>query len=219
MITFQELKLSTSLSFDALNQAIIQQLTGGWIIGDIRTGSNNAENWHQDSSCYSYSCERKDGRFAAALFLAASSDGGFYVSNICPAQDSPNRLGYDLYNVILNDFHRQILRPLEIQGALKASPSSADYKIEEHLSAEAYKCLSVFAESANKGIRHPSDLEWWLGFLIAVHSQPERPDSEILGRWFTEEAGWQGWPEEVSALQSEYEFAMSLLSRSLDKHS
>ncbi len=215
MITFQEIEIITKLDSESLNQNLVQHLADGWSHGDIRSPQNES-NRAKSSSCYSYSCLPSKDRPSAALFLAEKSDGLYWVSNICPAPGSPNPLSYELYNLILNDFYRTVLRPLEVQGVMQVTISSPDYKIEQHLSSEAYRCLSAFAESANKstGRGHPSDLAWWLDFLIAVSSQPQRrPEVGMLGRWFLEEAGWEGWKDRVSELQDDYEFGLSLLGR------
>jgi len=215
MITFQELEFTTSLEREPLNQAIVQQLSDGWAVGDVRIGLSE-NNWDKHASSFAYSCEAQGDRPSAVLFVAARSSGVSYVSNICPADGAPNPLGYELYNLILGDFYQKVLRPLEVKGVLKVSQSSPTYKIEEHLSEEAYRCLSVFADDANKstGRGHPSDLKWWQDFLIAVHKQPQRrPEAGILSRWFIEEAGWDGWPDAVSELEDDYEFGLSLLAQ------
>jgi hypothetical protein len=215
MITFQELEITTSLEREALNQAIVQQLSDGWAVGDVRIGLSK-DNWHKDASSFAYSCEAKDDRPTAVLFVAFRSSGAPYVSNICPGHGAPNPLGYELYNLILGDFSQKVLRPLEVNGVLKVLLSAPNYKIEEYLSEQAYRCLSAFARNANKstGRGHPSDLKWWQDFLIAIHKQQQDPpDGGKLSRWFIEEAGWEGWSDNVSNLEDDYEYGLSLLAQ------
>ena len=85
--------------------------------------------------------------------------------------------------------------------------------LEDWLTAEQATALRHFSRAANKatGAAHPRDRERWYAFLIAVHCNPKRLDTEHLVQWFVEVDGWS--EERAHELASDYDFALGLLAQ------
>lgn len=164
-----------------------------------------------DSKLYCFSCTAPSLRPADLWLSASSGSRALRVTNIVPTPSKPERLTYDEYNAILEDFANRVVKPSGVTHNLSISV----IHLEDLLSPHAAKCLHDFARSANKatGSAHPDDQARWHSFIIAAYrddsAKKNRLSVPMLARWLNEEAGF---PEGIaSELAGDYENSLALL--------
>jgi hypothetical protein len=208
MKVFREMKIkgSESVLMNVL-AAIEKMLDRGW------TRDYDRENKIDTivlTPMYCFSCTESPGREAAALWLAWRGSDTLYIANIIPQK--LDRLSFDQYNVIAEEFYARFVKPAAERLRLEHVITPAEKGIEDWVSANTALKLETFSRLANKqtGSSHPLDEERWFDFLVAAHAEATTLDSATLARWLAEN---EGWPEDVAYdLSIEYEFARSLLA-------
>jgi hypothetical protein len=161
-----------------------------------------------DDDYYCFSCDRRNDREAAHLAITRKNDNELYVANIVP--DSPGRLSYDQYNLILENFYKKFVLPVSEASSVEVKITSNEQNIEDLISKDAFKKLLRFSRSANKstGSSHPLDRKRWFDFLLTIYGEHGNLHVSDLTRWLIES---EKWPEDVAHdLSIEYEFAMGL---------
>jgi hypothetical protein len=105
------------------------------------------------------------------------------------------------------DFHDNILRKLATAFPVTILASGDQRRVEDLMSAEAFKLLKSFSGLANKstGSAHPMDRERWYAFLIVINREGSPLNPHDLKRWLTKV---ENWPERnAQDLVIEFEFA------------
>lgn len=203
MKTFRELQIAVDVAnTEKFVAAVDMALTGGWT--RKKATEDPVGGWH-----VYYVCDAQGERPKALLAIYRKDDHLLYVSNIVPAETS--ELTHDQYNLVLMAFHDNILRKLATDFSVTILATGDQRKIEDLLSADAFKALKTFSTLANRstGSAHPMDRDRWYAFLIAVHQEKSPLDTTDLMRWLTEV---EKWPERVAHdLVIEFEFAKGLL--------
>ena len=190
----------------------------------METGLLNVTGWRRnlelegnvaprmDSTLYCFSCTATNLR-PADLWLSTSSGGhSLRVTNIVPLPSRPERLTYDEYNAILEDFAKRVVEPCGATGKLSIST----IRLEDLLGTHAAQCLHDFARCANKdtGSAHPDDQALWHSFIISAYRDSLQKkknglSAPLLARWLNEDAGF---PESIaSELAVDYENSLALL--------
>lgn len=207
MKVFRELELYGSQS-DLIEgiKAIEKRLDAGWVrntereekISTVASGTN-----------YCFTCSKDGDREAASLWFSYQDDTTLYVSNIVP--EEIRELSYDQYNLIIEEFYEQFVKPMTDQLGLEHLLTADAKQIEDWISKETAEKLRHFSKAANKstGSSHPLDQQRWLVFLVSAHKENAQLDTHTLMRWLIETEGW--FEEAASELGIEYEFARSLL--------
>lgn len=204
MKTFRELQIAVDVAnTEKLMAAIDAALTNGWTLKEAT--EDPVGGWH----AY-YVCDARGERPKALLAIYRKDDRSLYVSNIVPAETS--ELTHDQYNLVLMDFHNNILRKLATNFPVAILATGDQRRIEDLLSADAFKALKTFSTLANRstGSAHPMDRDRWYAFLIVVLRENSPLNTTDLLRWLTE---IENWPERTAHdLVIEFEFAKGLLA-------
>ncbi len=202
MKTFRELQIAVDeANTEKFITAMDAVLANGWTRKEAT--EDPVGGWH-----VYYVCEARGERPKALLAIYRKDDRLLYVSNIVPSETS--ELTHDQYNMVLMDFHDNILRKLEIDFPVTILASGDQRRIEDLMSSDTFKLLRSFSGLANKstGSAHPMDRDRWYAFLIAVNRENSTLNTHDLMRWLTEV---EKWPERTAHdLVIEFEFAKGL---------
>jgi len=182
---------------------VSDQLTEGW-----RRAKELEERISGNGNLACFACDVAPDRPAASLWMASSTDGALYVSNVVPV--GQHQLQYDEYNAVLDDFANRFAQTAADQLGLKLVVTDGVLRIEDKLSETAFKALRRFSSSANRstGSSHPMDAERWFEFIALVHKESSPLSPDDLGRWLRNE-GWDD--DQAFRLIVEYEQFCSLL--------
>ena len=153
--------------------------------------------------------EPGDDIAASGLALLAKPDG-YEVANIVPLE--LDELGVSGYNDVLNDFVDRIARPALEECEFNVKITKRRQFITDWISQEAAEALHRFSVLANKstGSSHPSDRRRWFQFIMTVHKDQRKLDTDLLIRWLVEVEDWNA--ERAHKLAIEYEFGLALLN-------
>ena len=159
--------------------------------------------------------ESGDDIAASGLALLAKPDG-YEVANIVPL--ATHELGVSGYNDVLNDFVDRIARPASEDCEFSVKIAKRRQSITDWISQEAADALHRFSVLANKstGSSHPSDRRRWFRFIMTVHEDQRKLDTDLLIRWLVEVENWD--TEGAHELAIEYEFGLALLDEYIGFH-
>lgn len=192
----------------AFIEGVERRLTHGW------TRDREAErNPYAPETWYVFACEVDHSipRDAASLYLLLkgeeNADAALHVTNIVPK--SHIGLGRRGYNRILEEFHGRFAEPSAEETGVTVRVTSDEYRVQDHVSAEAFDLLRAFSSAANRFGLHPVDLQRWRRALLALHEEEWPVGRADLERWLVEE---QQWPDDLAAeLSAQVLFAQDLL--------
>lgn len=136
-------------------------------------------------------------------------DGRYAVTNIVPADI--RELDVSQYNALLQDFVRHVVEPSQAEAGFTLELTEPVRALDTWISAEAAEALRRFSALANKSTTnsHPMDANRWEEFVVAVHREDERLNTEVLRQWLVEIDGWDD--RSASKLVIDYEKGLSLL--------
>lgn len=152
---------------------------------------------------------RRRSLFESKVYLYISNDK-LVVANILSSMMAS--LGKDRYNQVIEAFALATEDCLD--GNVKATLSSSEYIMEQHLSQKAYIALENWVETCpkNSPFDHPLDEERWFKFILLAKSENDIPTAAELGRWLREDKGWPiGFDEEVEEVEEKYSYSIRLL--------
>jgi hypothetical protein len=206
MKRFKDLEVTGGKAqLEAFIAAVESRLDHGW------QRSVELEKRIADSSpeMVAFQCTAAGNRKAAALWLAKRRADALYVTNVVPSEQS--RLSHDEYNAVLDDFVSRLAAPVAKSTGVQIALGQDEFDIDECFPPKTLERLRRFASSANPatGSAHPSDQEYWFEFVVAAHHESASWEVNRLGRWLTEEVGWDA--DVVFELQIEYERERALL--------
>ena len=167
------------------------------------------ENTSKYEKWVAFERELGDDIAASGLALLAKPDG-YEVANIVPLE--LDELGVAGYNDVLNDFVDRIARPASEDCQFNVKITKRRQFITDWVSQEAADALHRFSVSANKstGSSHPLDRKRWFQFIMAVHRDQRKLDTDLLIRWLVEVEDWD--TKRAHKLAIEYEFGLALLN-------
>ena len=210
------MKVFRDLSFLAIDAAAVDRFVGalpaalpaGWTEGPpMDRGA--AAMMGRNARAVRFIRARKGGMPETLLALVIRP-GKAYVSNIVPNERGSDGLGYDGYNVVLEEFAAFAV-PLAEQHGLSHDLTKPEAGVGRWLSPHGIELLESFSNLANKstGSGHPLDAERWYKFIVQAHREDSPLDVGTLGRYLTEQLGWDG--EHAHTLMLEYELAREIL--------
>jgi hypothetical protein len=185
------------------------RLHGPW--GRNRDKEAEAKRFGISEPAFYFMLEGDEERSPVALvmYLDSQDKSKLTVVNIVSSRKS--ELSIDEYNMILQRFIDEVLRP-SIEGTAITLESNRDeLEFAEIVPREILEKLRQFSVSANKstGASHPLDQERWLDFVLASFRSGRAMSINHLERWLVEEGGWsEDW---ASDLTIQYEQALALL--------
>ena len=201
---------------EQLRTRIQSSTTGGWMrrsdlearLRQMRLASEGTAA-SEGTFCFSKHFEDiQDTEFAVWLRSRGLSE--LYVSNVV-SSGRGKKFSYSEYNLVLTDFKEtfiyKVIEGLRIHAI--QVPVSLGLSLENFLSPQALRHLSVFSRTANKISLHPLDIKRWNSFVVQTHNDKLVVDTDLLDAWLENE----GWPDAMRArLVNEYESGRSLLT-------
>ena len=108
---------------------------------------------------------------AATIFFLEEEPGLLTASNIIPRQKP--RLSYGEYNVLLEQFCEQVIRPCAERRGVEVELTSSQADLSNWLSDTAAEKLRSFSTLSNKdiGCLHPLDQKRWIAFIVTAHQE------------------------------------------------
>lgn len=181
--------------------SIITKVTGDWQLG-------NDSRFKEDFIVFTYSGNEVN-KASVFLYTKDIDKFEFQITNIVPTKK--NSLDYDEYNEILEKCLNECIIPCANECGLLFELTSENVELEKYMSSESARKLRKFSTLANKstGSSHQSDKERWNDFICQTLIDGHENVTAILGRWFSEEDGWDD--ENATELVIEYEQGISLL--------
>lgn len=138
-------------------------------------------------------------------------EAGLVVANI--TSESNSRLGVTNYNLILNTFFTEIVRPLV--GGFLCVLTGEDVSFNEILPANVYHYLNSWQETCDKSapIAHPNDYKKWTDFLISYFEQCDGTITPSdLEQWLAEDCHWpQCFSDSIEEMGERFEYSIDLL--------
>ena len=133
----------------------------------------------------------------------------FYVPNAGPIDASDEAEQARLYNELLTDFTKSVLRPLEKIGHFEVVEGATQEKPINWFGSKAADLLESFVDLANKSTLHPYDRERFRAFVIEAWGYENLSTTYDFSRWLL----GQGFPHDVAEdLESRLRFGLKLLS-------
>jgi hypothetical protein len=163
---------------------------------------------------YSFLHDRDESLPAATIFFL-EEPGLLTASNIIPRQKP--RLSYREYNVLLEQFCEQVIRPCAERRGVEVELTSSQADLSNWLSDTAEEKLRSFSTLSNKyiGCLHPLDQKRWIDFIVTAHQDGSQLHATTLRRWLTEIEDWS--PEIADQLVNEYAFGGEVLAFSRNR--
>lgn len=166
----------------------------------------------RDNTIYNIYSHAKSTISSRIIIDTSLSNKTFSIVNIVPYKTDIHQLEYEQYNLILDKFYESFMKNLieHNNKIIKVVYTIGEYSIEEKI-PKSYHLLENFAELCNKNspLSHFSDLNRWRKFICSVVENDERFSSEVIERWFIEEAQFD---EDVSIkLAANFEEGRELL--------
>lgn len=158
---------------------------------------------------YCFSCDKRNQRLAADLWLQYKDDGTLYVSNVIPTE---KRLSVEQYNLIVEDFYKRFVQPV----AQKFGLENSFFKPVFNFVIDTGQDFNLFPNLTDQSasMTRPFDQQQWLSFLVSAHIKKADLNTEELAAMLIR----KGWHEDTIAdLIQEFEFAKTLLTF-YDKH-
>ena len=190
---------------DTFIEEITARLAGDWSRDD-----NSEKRLVESGGTVYYAFRRvaSESLPAATLYLIRNDDG-LTLANIVPLE-KPS-LARSEYNAVVDAFVHQFASPAAGSLGLMIQLTDDHLPITAWVSEPAYQRLKAFSDLANKstGSSHPYDFKRWAAFLIQVHRDNSKLDTEMLKRWLIELERWD--EERGTRLAIEFEFARDLL--------
>lgn len=177
-----------------------------YITGDWR--QVNESRFKEDFIVFAYYGD-KINKASVFLYTKDIDKLQFSITNIVPMEK--NSLNYDEYNEVLEKCVNECIVPCANECGLSYELTSENVELEKYMSNESAKKLRMFSGAANKstGSSHPCDGDRWNDFICKTFMDGHENVSTILGRWLTEEDGWDD--KHASDLVMEFEQGISLL--------
>lgn len=146
----------------------------------------------------------------AFIYLYTKDKNKFAITNIVPTRK--NSLTYDEYNSLLLKCAEECILPCASKCNLNYKISDDEVDLETYMTVNSAKKLHVFSQSANKstGSSHPLDQQRWHDFICQAFVEGSTNVASIIGRWLSEEGGWDD--EHANELVIEYEQGIALLA-------
>ena len=187
--------------------ALDAALSAGW--SRAHDAEKRASEINAGGEFFYYYCDKRENRQAAMVSIYRKDAETLHVTNVVPTELS--ELNHQQYNGILQDLHDTVLRKLHKTFPAAIMLASNQLRIENLMSADAFRLLRQFSAMANKstGSSHPMDCERWFAFLVTLRRSNHGLDTHSLLRWLVEV---EQWPDEAAQdLASQFEFAMGSL--------
>lgn len=178
-----------------------------YIAGEWKQGTNSM--FKNDFIIFDY-CGNEVNKASVFLYIKDIDQLRFQITNIVPTKK--HSLNFDEYNQILEKCVNECITPCAKECDLEFDMTSENVELENFMSKESAEKLKKFSACANKstGSSHPCDKARWNDFICQTFVDGHINVINILGRWLSEEEGWDD--EHVSELVIEYEQGISLLS-------
>lgn len=141
-----------------------------------------------------------------AVLLLWANEGKLNVINVVPNDDNVFKLTKDQYNLIVDEFEKQIILPLYGEK-YEIEKSQDEVSISEAI-PQSFESLSRWAScpgAPDSPFTHPNDLEQWFEFLCQLRRTGEFLSSGDLELWLREDKKWSAEVVEDTIIRYETE--------------
>lgn len=157
--------------------------------------------------------------FESSVYICINKHTLSVMDIISPAM---SKLGIDRYNMVLVEFVKSLHETISFQNYnVTELLTSAEYKMAEHMSDEAYEALSSWIELCPKNapFSHELDEKLWFEFLYKLNESKEQPSESTFERWLREDKEWPlGFEEELDEVIDKYSYSLRLFEYGNDKN-
>ena len=144
-----------------------------------------------------------------AVLLLWANEGKLNVINVVPNDDNVFKLTKDQYNLIVDEFEKQIILPL-YGKKYEIEKSQDEVSISETI-PQSFESLSRWAScpgAPDSPFTHPNDLELWFEFLCQLRRAGEQLSSGDLELWLREDIKWSDEVVEDTIIRYETEIEL-----------
>lgn len=144
-----------------------------------------------------------------AVLLLWVNEGKLKVINVVPNDGNVFKLTKDQYNLIVDEFEKQIILPLYGEK-YEIEKSQDEVSISETI-PHSFDSLTRWAScpgAPNSPFTHPNDLELWFEFLCQLRRTGESLSSGDLELWLREDQNWSAEVVEDTIIRYETEIEL-----------